>query len=197
MIARPHDLVRIAPECARRWNAPNWVHAALECTPWVVVRRAAVPRGIAVGVRGRGRSERFAAAIFGSDVLALCTPADLVARIGDTGERLERAARFVERAAHRSGLEWGPAGAYGFELATGMHVTHPSSDLDAIVAAAPAEALIAFASACAAIASSTGVRLDVEVQCAHGGVALDEYVAGADRVLAKTSGGPALVSLRA
>ncbi|GAC1537583.1 MAG: malonate decarboxylase holo-ACP synthase [Candidatus Velthaea sp.] len=195
MIARPHDLLRIDPRRARDWDAPSWVVPALERAPWVVVRRTQHARGLAVGVRGSQRCERYAASIEPDDVLHRWTPYDLRSRIGREDTALDRAAQLTARAAQLCRIVWGPAGAYGFELASGARVTHAASDLDGIIAGAARERLRDFASVCAHIHAATGVRLDFEVQIDGSGVALDEVLGDAARVLAKTSGGAALIAL--
>lgn len=199
--ARPHDLLRIDPRLARAWSAPAWVLESLERAPWVVVRRAiSTPAAIAIGVRGRARGERYAACVRSDDVLALRTPHELVAHIGYSGGAVERTARGLDDAARASHVRWGPTGAYGFELASGVVVTHAASDLDGLVeteASTTHEAravLGTFAAACRRITVATGVRIDLELQLRNDGVALDEYLGRADPMLAKTNTGPALVA---
>ena len=66
---RPHDLLRLSGTWVPPSDAPPWANSALHVTPWVVVRRAAPPVGrIAVGVRGKSRSERYATAVDPDDV---------------------------------------------------------------------------------------------------------------------------------
>ena len=195
MIAAPHDLLRIDPGRAHDWDVPPWVRPALERAPWVVVRRMQSARGLAVGVRGSQRCERYAASIGADDVLEHLTPYQLVARIPVAGGTLDRAAASIVHAARRSGIAWGPAGAYGFELASGLRVTHARSDLDGIIAGTSRERLHDFAAACADISAATGVRLDFEVQIEDCGVALDELLGATGRVLAKTSAGAELTTV--
>ncbi|GAC1307921.1 MAG: malonate decarboxylase holo-ACP synthase [Vulcanimicrobiaceae bacterium] len=206
---RPHDLLRVDPQLASAWPAPAWVRESLERAPWVVVRRAhGSVCGIAIGVRGFTRDQRFAATIAPDDVRACRTPYDLVALVGSSGGPLERTARALALAARASRVRFGPTGSYGFELASGRAATHRSSDLDGIVAAGRSDLselacesdastrarLGTFAAACERVRAATGVRIDLEVQLRAHGVALAEYLSDADPMLAKTSAGPALVA---
>ena len=62
-------------------HRPHGSHPELERAPWVVVRRAAPLEGrIAVGVRGRRRSERFAAWLDPAAVREWVDPLELAAR---------------------------------------------------------------------------------------------------------------------
>ncbi len=202
MIVAPHDLLQIDPTIARTWSAPDWVHRSLARAPWVVVRRAAAVDGaIPIGIRGSQRCERYGAFVRPADVLAVRTPYDLVARIVTSGRSMGLAARPIERAARAldaaalwRGIRWGPTGSYGFELASGVYVTHEASDLDGVVVVTSRETLATFARHRARITAATGVRIDLEVQVRDLGIALEEYLGDAERVLAKTSAGAALVA---
>src|SRR3984957_20937860 len=62
-------------------SAPFWVSAALGAVPWVVVRRSYASVGrIGVGVRGAGRTQRFAMEIPDTAVMKVLAPEPLVAR---------------------------------------------------------------------------------------------------------------------
>jgi len=190
-----HDLIAIDPErfIAIR-DVPAWVSGALSRSPWVVVRRQAEPLGIAVGVRGTGRSERFAGRVDVSDVLDVRRPEDLHER--RPGSALDDAYGLVRTAAISLDLACGPTGAYGFELASGRLTTHPGSDLDVIVRAdgAPRAALLTFARRCVAIGLKTGVIVDAEATFGARGIALAELALGSPRVIAKTPNGPELIA---
>ena len=190
-----HDLIRIDAGIAAHWDAPAWVAAALEHAPWVVVRRACAAEGIPIGVRGARRAQRFAARIEPGDVRKRIVPGDLVARSGADAGRLAHAARAVDAAARSLRIRWGPAGAYGFELASGTCATHGASDLDIVIDGdSPRAALAEFAARCAQIERTTHVRIDAEVLFESAGIALRELVSGAPAVLAKTPAGPLLVA---
>lgn len=201
-----HDLVRIDPATAARWNdAPSWVRASLERAPWVVVRRGpATTTDVPIGVRGATRAERFGTNLRSADIRERLTPLQLRARIPpvppaeasiDGAARVLHAANAVAAAASRLGIRWGPTGAYGFELAAGIRATHLTSDLDMIVLGVlPPPTLRAFARCCERIAGATGVRIDAEVLVDGVGIALAEAVSGAPLVLAKTPTGPRLIA---
>lgn len=195
MIARPHDLLGVDAALAATWDAPAWVADSLARAPWVVVRRA-VARGcgIAVGIRGATRAERYAADVQVRDVRTHVRPYDLTRLLHTRSGSLARAARGVDDAARRHALAWGPTGSFGFEIASGIVVTNAASDLDGIVAHAAPETLASFARACAIVTRETGVRIDLEVQLGNCGVALAEYLGDARRVLAKTGAGPVFVA---
>src|ERR1700674_6136224 len=78
----PHALLRLAqPLDVVPRSAPFWVSAALGAVPWVVVRSSYASVGrIAVGVRGAGRTQRFAMEIPDTAVMKVLAPEALVAR---------------------------------------------------------------------------------------------------------------------
>jgi phosphoribosyl-dephospho-CoA transferase len=210
--AQPHDLVRIDPGIARSWAAPAWVAASLAEAPWVVVRRGPATPLIPVGVRGATRTQRFAANIAAPDAGARLTPIALLESLPNARtHRVAHAAwSFASCCAVRN-LCWGPIGAFGFELASGIQTTHTASDLDIALHAGSAPCaerrarLREVAAACAAIERAIGVRVDVEVTFGDGpdgaptpgsdvGIALHELLSGAPVVLAKTRAGPQLLA---
>ncbi len=195
----PHDLLRIdAHAFDDDGTLPAWARASLARTPWVVVRRACASDTIPVGIRGDARAERHGTRIASARVHDCITPASLVARLPTHAARpIDRAARALREAAHHARLTLGLGGSYGFELATGTTVTHAASDIDAIVGvsdrAIDRATLRAFAIACDAIESKTGVRIDVEVALPRGGAALRDALGPTTTLLVKTDLGPAIV----
>ena len=190
-----HDLVRVDPAVARAWpDAPAWIEASLARAPWVVVRRQSDPHGIAVGVRGASRAQRYAAWLEPTAAIACASPEE-IGLPDEARSPLDRACASVARDAAWLGLTWGPIGAYGFERASATLATHPASDLDVLVRATGVSraTLAAFASRCAATTEQHGVRIDVELAFGDRGIALGELMRARDRVLAKTSSGPMLV----
>jgi len=189
-----HDLLHVDPQIAQAWpDAPPWVFASLVRAPWVVVRRDCERDDVPVGVRGNTRAERYATRIAASQIARAVTPDALLVCIPSTTRPLDRAAALLRDAAARCGVHAGLTGAYGFELTSATCVTHPGSDLDAVVADAPCARLATFAAACGAIAQVTGVRLDIEVLVPEGGVALAELLATRRPMLVKTNAGPVLI----
>lgn len=197
-----HCLLRIAgPDAlASRAAPPPWLASELERAPWVVVRRAAPLDGrIAVGVRGRRRSERFAAWLDPAAVREWVDPLELAARRAwrdwpRTREIQALAALGeVERIMERSGLgsSWGPVGNAGFELASGAATTAPGSDLDLIVRLeAPPPA--ALAGALLVELTRLAVHTDVLLETPLGAIALIEYAQTHAPFLLRTSAGPRL-----
>jgi len=82
---RIHDLLEIDAErfLQAQSSAPGWVAASLRETPFVVVRRGPISteQGIAVGVRGVQRNERWAGACHPGLVRRILTPPTLLSRL--------------------------------------------------------------------------------------------------------------------
>jgi phosphoribosyl-dephospho-CoA transferase len=198
---RPHDLLRLADGAGISYegSVPAWVPASLARAPWVVVRRAPTTAGLVpVGVRGRTRAERLAAFLAPTAVAAHVTPEGLaVAR----GWRHRFRARWlgavhvldaVDELFSSLGLAWGPTGSLGFELATGVAVAGPASDLDVVVRA-PEPWSFARARELADDLARLPVCVDTQLDTPSGAVALAEYARGG-RVLLRTLDGPKLVN---
>jgi phosphoribosyl-dephospho-CoA transferase len=197
---RPHDLLRLASGARLRHDesVPAWVAPSLARTPWVVVRRARTPAGvIPVGVRGHTRAERFAALLALDAVAARVTPEDLAAA---RGWRHTPRARWVgplrildavDELFASLGVAWGPTGSVGFELATSIAASAPSSDLDVVVRA-PESWSLEYAREIADDLARLPTRADVQLDAPAGTVMLTEYARGG-RVLLRTPDGPRLV----
>ncbi len=191
-----HDLLRVdARALDDDATLPAWARASFARTPWVVVRRAYADDTIPVGMRGTTRAERHGTRVSAQYVREVVTPASLVARLAARGiaRPIDRAACALRDAARDAGLTLGLGGSYGFELATGTVVTHAASDIDAIVGVTDRAVLRAFAAVCAAIETTTGVRIDVEVALPRGGAALHDAIGTSTMLLVKTDAGPAFV----
>lgn len=199
MELRVHDLLRLRRPAVEGADQPAWVAGALARAPWVVMRRNVVLHGkLAVGVRGATRAERFAALIDPDMVLERAAPEDLA-----PGGRLARApfrAHLSFDAMARlapvldaAGLVWGPGGAAGFELASGVETLTSVSDLD-IVLRSDGPLRLSDLGAAAEAAGGAPVRVDVVVETPAGGVALDELLGPSEGVLLRTRDGPRLVS---
>jgi phosphoribosyl-dephospho-CoA transferase len=197
---RPHDLLRLAKGAKLRYEepVPGWVPARLARTPWVVVRRVRTPSAlIPVGVRGSTRSERFAAFLSPTDVVARVSPEDLAAARGwrhafrGRGLGAVRVLEAVDELFTFLGLAWGPTGSVGFELATGAAVAGPASDLDVVVRAPKPWSRTRARELTDGLARLP-VRVDTQLDTPSGTVALTEYARGG-RVLLRTPDGPRLV----
>jgi phosphoribosyl-dephospho-CoA transferase len=195
-----HDLARVDPCVANTWSdAPLWVAESLQRAPWVVVRRERAELTIPVGIRGRERSLRFAASVAPADILETVSPTEL----GEAIASIERqpnarlAAAFCALAdfAATQQLRVAPIGSYGFELASGVRVTHDASDLDVLVASARVSrrTLEALSSYIEVLTLQTGVRIDAELSFPMGSAMIDEILGGRCMVLFKTASGPRLL----
>jgi phosphoribosyl-dephospho-CoA transferase len=195
-MARPHDLVLFA---ADRYRAalPEWVDLVDGCA-WAVVRRAEPPGPgiLAAGVRGRSRAERQAIDVDGRDVVRRTSPEELLSS-GATDVASPAISRALDvisgsAAAWFAGRDWGPTGAVGFQLATGLPVVHEASDLDLVLRASaylsPAEARTVLDHL-----ESLPCRVDCSLDTGGGAVALSEWArSGGGDVLLRTSTGPRL-----
>jgi phosphoribosyl-dephospho-CoA transferase len=196
---RPHDLLRLAPGTPAFGDAPAWVATALARAPFVVVRRA--PRigdAIAVGVRGGTRSERFGTWIEPRWIDALLRPEDLHARAPDSaraGLPAFALLRAVAPIIDARGLDWGPAGSAGFELASALPTITPDSDLD-IVVRTPTPLPRADASslfdALSHAARHAGTRIDVQLETPDAAFSLAEFARTNLRVMLRSADGPRL-----
>ena len=84
--APTHDLIRRCQPGALSADAPvhSWVELALQRTPWVVVRRGHLRRGmLPVMVRGAARHRRFAGFAAHAAVAERTSPEDLIDRCRD------------------------------------------------------------------------------------------------------------------
>jgi phosphoribosyl-dephospho-CoA transferase len=198
---RPHDLLRLADgaSISHEGSVPGWVAASLARAPWVVVRRAPTIAGLVpVGVRGRTRSERLAAFLAPSAVTARVGPEGLAAARGwrhSLRARWPDAVRVLDAVDELFtflGLAWGPTGSVGFELATGVAVAGPASDLDVVVRA-PEPWSRAWARELVDDLARLPVRVDTQLDTPSGAVALAEYARGG-RVLLRTPDGSKLVN---
>lgn len=147
MSARIHDLLEIDAErfLEAHSSAPAWVAETLRRAPFVVVRRGpcAAEDGIAIGVRGAHRNERWAAACRPDLIRRILTPPMLLRRL-ETASRPNPTTRADTIPAIRTlallagrwkefDSPWGPGGSVGFELATGRQTASPQSDLDVVI----------------------------------------------------------------
>ena len=91
-----------------------------------------------------------------------------------------------------TGLRWGPAGSVGFTLATGVSAVTASSDLDLVLTMDDVPRLVMLAELREAF-RELPARVDCQLDLPIGGVALDELLGPADRVLVRTADGPLLM----
>lgn len=189
-----HDLLKLrSPGAIEAVDAPDWVFASLEDAPWVVVRRGSALQGrIPVGVRGATRAERFGTFLSVDAIAERLPPEDLRGRAPKRSHVAFEAMSLLRPAIDAAGLDWGPVGAAGFELATGRDTLTPDSDLDLVLRAEqPSKSTLI---AIAETASHAPLRVDILVETPRGGVALTELLSGATEALLRTGEGPRLVA---
>jgi phosphoribosyl-dephospho-CoA transferase len=198
---RPHDLLRLASDAPPFEDAPAWVAAALERAPFVVVRRAPVRvDAIGVGVRGASRSERFGTWLDPRCVAEVLTPESLSKREADSARAhlpvfalLRAAAKIIDA----SGLDWGPAGSTGFELASSIPTVTPTSDLDLVIRAPDPlsrEHACKLFDALSQAASSENARIDVQIETPDAAFSLAEFARTNLRVMLRHADGPRLAT---
>lgn len=196
MTVRPHDLLRVRdPDAVIPDDAPPWVRAALQRTPWVVVRRApARPGHHPVGVRGRDRAQRFAATVPAALVAEALTPQMLaVGAVNLPCLPAAQTLRAVRPLLDATGWAWGPCGSVGFELATGTATITPESDLDIVIRLAHLPRSTSIVDLLGQL-QGLPARVDCQLDTPLGGVALAELAANSGPILLRTANGPRLVT---
>jgi len=192
---RPHDLLRLSAAHRPPPDVPAWAAAALNVTPWVVVRRSATESGlIPVGVRGTTRSERYAMEMEPSDVREVVAPEDLAHAAPGRDLAAMTTLQTVRPLLDGTGLAWGPTGSVGFELATGLHTATAESDLDLVVRVPGglADVLPALAAVHDGL-RHLAARVDCQVETDWGAVALAELIGDQSDVMVRTVRGPRLI----
>ena len=201
---RVHDLVRLDLEGVTLGAAvPAWVRDHLARAPWAVVRRPELTgSGLAVGVRGATRAQRYALDVPVAAVEHRVRPEDLRAGLrgrrtgsGPVADTVRALGPWLD-ALEAVALAWGPVGAVGFELASGHPAVTPTSDLDLVVRLPPDAGATATSRAVATALAGpppTPTRVDVLLETPAGGVARADAASGAHRVLLRTPEGGRLV----
>jgi phosphoribosyl-dephospho-CoA transferase len=180
--AKPHDLLELeSPESIQDLEeAPAWVYESLSACPYVVVRRKpSSENGIAIGVRGESRNQRWPGIVSPDRIKAIVSPFEL--RVGATikPERLEvipalRHLLALEKEWCSLDLKWGPGGSVGFELASAYPAATPLSDLD-IVLFAPNCFDHDYARSLLLSVRQIAACIDVLVETPESAFSLDEY----------------------
>lgn len=198
---RPHDLLwvrrdRLLPAGSSA-ALPDWVVAG---SGPVVVRRARAAAGqIAVGVRGRDKSERCAAFAPLAAIEQDIDPFGLCAKrpwfdhpqrgIHPVLVTLECLAPLLDEQA----LRWGVTGSLGYEFATGDPQIGPASDLDLVIDA-PRPLSRQQAAWLLQRLEPRACRVDIQLETPQGAIALVEWAGPSHRVLQKTQAGPRLTA---
>ena len=194
-----HDLLRLSALPSAQ-DRPAWLAAAFADAPFAVARRAVAPQGfVAVGFRGPSRSDRYGALVARDSVVSVTPPEALIHRCPSPGRAVLKAFAALRRIVEQRGLEslvWGPTGSVGFELATAHPAVTETSDLDVLIRA-PLPLIRAHAHALrgrlAHVERELGLRIDAQLETPAGGIALNEWIEGKPRVLARSASGPSLV----
>jgi phosphoribosyl-dephospho-CoA transferase len=192
-VPRPHDLLRIDSVTPLCRDAPAWVKTALRSAPWVVVRRdRCAPNRVPVGVRGARRCQRYATEVDLDMIAETLSPPDLLDRLASLPDlSAARALQAAAQALNPINACWGPGGSVGFTLATGVCAMTTDSDLDLVWIARQMpsrEMLLEVRDALRAVP----VKVDAQLDLPAGGIAVDELLGGAERVLVRTANGPML-----
>ncbi|BAN45918.1 malonate decarboxylase holo-ACP synthase [Metapseudomonas resinovorans] len=189
---RPHDLLWGMTPDQLPGEAPDWARQALAAGQPVVVRRAMCAPGLVpVGVRGAAREQRLAALMPSASIQRLLGPEQLIQHVPGDLPAL-RALALIKPLLDATGLPWGPTGGVGFQLATGIPVLHPASDLDLLLRT-PDPVERHQARALLAALEDAPWRIDLQLETPNGAVALREWAGGARHVLLKCSEGARLV----
>ena len=193
---RPHDLLWGMPLAALPDDAPKWAVDAVLAGQPLVVRRQAMPAGqVAVGLRGRGREQRYAASMPLADVHRRVMPEQLIDAPTESHQQWPalHALRQIRPVMEALELDRGVGGSAGFELASGIAALHQDSDLDLILRT-PGRLNRRCAAELVEALETSVCRVDVQLQLEQGAVALREWARPTGRVLLKTATGARLVA---
>ncbi|MDF5892203.1 malonate decarboxylase holo-ACP synthase [Pseudomonas syringae pv. syringae] len=191
-----HDLLWGMPLTALPDDAPKWAVEAVLAGQPVVVRRQAMPAGqVAVGLRGRGREQRYAASMPLAEVCRRVMPEQLIDAPTEIHQQWPalQALRQIRPVMEALELDWGVGGSAGFELASGIAALHQDSDLDLILRT-PGRLNRRCAAELVEALETSVCRVDVQLQLESGAVALREWARPKGRVLLKTATGARLVA---
>jgi len=190
---QPHDLLWGMTPAMLPQNAPEWVAHELSREVPVVIRRASTrPAVIAVGIRGKCRSLRYATEMPVQAIIQHIKPEALVETDLAEFPHLQKSLELVGQVMESIGLPWGYTGSTGFELATGLRTVTEQSDIDLLIRA---ECLMEKEQARTILQQLDALKLkiDVQLQTPSGGIALREWAQAAGSILLKHQDGAVLV----
>ncbi len=195
---RPHDLLFL--RLPDRFDAggawPDWLGAEWLMAAPLVVRREAAPGSLVpVGARGASRNQRCKGYVQ-RDAVTRCVTPEMLAHAALPATGLLPPLLALAGLAPRLdalGVAWGPTGGAGFQLASGLAVLRPDSDLDLLVRA-PVPLAARLVEELVDLLESAPCRVDIQVDTGRGGFALPEYARGRGRVMLKTAHGPLLLA---
>lgn len=190
---RAHDLLWGMPPGQLPDDAPDWAHQVLGAGLPVVMRRASGEAGsVPVGVRGDHRAQRLAAWMTITAVSCRRRPEDLRLN-GPANLPALAALQQVTPILDSTGLDWGPTGGVGYQLATGLAVLHADSDLDLLLRT-PTPVSRAEARSLGQTLKGMACRIDLQLETPNGAVALAEWAMDSTRILLKHRDGARLVA---
>ena len=188
---RVHDLILLRSGVVSSAGVakPAWVTSSPPGNLWVVVRRAIAPGGlVAVGIRGVNRRERWGGFADLADIKERHRPSQLSFHMACRTRIVVPALAalcWLEGQLNQSGLDWGPVGSVGFELATGKQVVTTTSDLD-LALFAPTRFARDIARDLWSIMKDAPAKVDVRVETPYCGFSLEEYARkGSEQVLVR------------
>ncbi|MHA3112233.1 malonate decarboxylase holo-ACP synthase [Acinetobacter sp. ANC 4193] len=195
MISAPqaHDLLWGMPLSALPEQVPDWAWQAIAAGQPVVVRRAVTdPDQVAVGIRGVQRLQRLACMMPKAAIQRIVKPEQLIEVNVEQFPIIAEKIQLIDQVLQATGWTWGITGSTGFELATGIQVTHANSDLDVLIRM-PNELSKAQAKVLLTALRQSPVRVDVQLQTPYGGVALADWANARHQMLLKCAEGAVLV----
>lgn len=195
-----HDLIWLAPCSSASLHPsaealPGWALSLLQMGNPLVVRRGAAPEnGVPVSLNGTQRSQRLSSLVRSRNISKSLSPVEVL-NLPIRPERAKIPALFALAELRRALVvpyAWGPIGACGYELAatSGNWVT-ATSDLD-IILYAPTPLKVEDARVLLSGFQHPACRCNVQLDTPAGGVSLNEWARGIQRVLVQTGNGPLL-----
>lgn len=194
----PHTLIRLDPVSLITDSAlPEWAHAMLNESPYVIVRRGPQADRIPVGLRGYQKSQRFGAWITSSQIAETVTPHQalgLLQHLDPKRAELPAFQKLAELVPLLAGFEWGIGGSLQFELVTGLPMARAVSDVDVIMTRPKTPMTVVEAQdLIAELKAIAGAHADIQVVHGQNGFSLEEFAQNrADSILMKTVHGPVL-----
>lgn len=165
----------------------------------VVVRRDILPSNlIPIGVRGKTRTERFAAGVLKQHLLQITTPEEIVKErkwLNSNHQELDKHWQTLEKIDYfmrQNQIEWGLLGSLGFELVSHIPTGNGSSDIDLRICyktKPPDELLTQIHYAL----SQLPIAVDIQIETPIGGFALHEWILKKSAMM-KTNRGPLITT---
>ncbi|MBP2057755.1 phosphoribosyl-dephospho-CoA transferase [Lactobacillus colini] len=195
-----HDLLHVKDINKIQINGviPEWARDMLQRSSYVIVRRGDQNQKIPVGIRGLKKSQRLAAWIDYDNFDKIFTPINAVKKFQqNNNHRFELPAfKLLKKLIPiMKNYKWGVGGSLEYELATGIHMVHQTSDVDVImyqpneISRQDAKNLID------KLHQISIVHADIQVVYDDIGFSLEEYAWGKNKeILVKTNAGPRLVT---